>query len=95
MHFSLVATHRLLTAVVSLVVEHGLWGTGFSSCGSWALAHRLSSCGTRTGLLLSMWDLPGSGVEPMSPALVGRFVTTGPLGKLCLLILSYNNVILI
>ena len=24
-----------------------LWSTGFSSCGSWALERRLSSCGTR------------------------------------------------
>ena len=28
-----------------------------------------------------MWDLPGSGLEPMSPALAGRFLTTAPPGK--------------
>ena len=28
-----------------------------------------------------MWDLPGSGVEPMSPALAGGFFTTEPPGK--------------
>ena len=28
-----------------------------------------------------MWDLPGSGVEPMSPALAGRFPPTEPSGK--------------
>jgi len=28
-----------------------------------------------------MWDLPGSGIEPMSPALAGRFFTTEPAGK--------------
>ena len=28
-----------------------------------------------------MWDLPGPGVEPVSPSLVGRVVTTGPPGK--------------
>ena len=28
-----------------------------------------------------MWDLPGSGIEPMSPALAGGFFTTGPPGK--------------
>ena len=28
-----------------------------------------------------MWDLPGPGIEPMSPALPGRFFTTEPLGK--------------
>ena len=29
-----------------------------------------------------MWDLPGPGLEPMSPALAGRFLTTVPPGKL-------------
>ena len=28
-----------------------------------------------------MWDLPGPGIEPMSPAWVGRFLTTAPPGK--------------
>ena len=28
-----------------------------------------------------MWDLPGPGIEPMSPALAGRFLTTGPPEK--------------
>ena len=28
-----------------------------------------------------MWDLPGPGIKPVSPALVGRFLTTGLLGK--------------
>ena len=28
-----------------------------------------------------MWDLPGPGIEPVSPALAGGFLTTGPLGK--------------
>ena len=28
-----------------------------------------------------MWDLPGTGLEPMSPALAGGFLTTAPLGK--------------
>ena len=43
--YFLVAVHRLLIAVASLVwrsLGHG----GFSSWGSWALEHRLSSCGT-------------------------------------------------
>ena len=30
-----------------------------------------------------MWDLPGPGIEPVSPELTGRFLTTGPPGKLC------------
>ena len=28
-----------------------------------------------------MWGLPGSGIEPVSPALAGRFFTLGPPGK--------------
>ena len=28
-----------------------------------------------------MWDLPGPGLEPVSPALAGRFLTTLPPGK--------------
>ena len=28
-----------------------------------------------------MWDLPRPGIEPVSPALVGRFLTTGPQGE--------------
>ena len=45
--------------------------------GMWAsvvMAHGLS-------LLHSMWDLPGPGLEPMSPALAGGFLTTAPPGK--------------
>ena len=61
----------------------------FSCCGAWNLgarasvdaAHGLSSCGTRASLLPGMWDLPGPGIEPMSPALAGGFLTTEPPGK--------------
>ena len=56
-------------------------GAGLSSCGSWALERRLSSCGARAQLLRSMWDLPGLGLEHVSPALVGGFLTTAPPGK--------------
>ena len=28
-----------------------------------------------------MWDLPGLGIEPVSPLLAGRFLTTAPPGK--------------
>ena len=54
---------------------------GFSSCGLWALEHRLSSCGTEAQLLHGMWDLPRPGLEPVSPALAGGFLTTVPPGK--------------
>ena len=51
--YSLVAAHRLLTAVTSLVRELGLLGVWasvveahrLSSCSSWALEHGLNSCG--------------------------------------------------
>ena len=46
---------------------------GLSSCSSQLLQHRLDGCGT--------WDLPRSGVEPVSPASAGRFTTTEPPGK--------------
>ena len=39
---------------------------GRSSCSSWAVEHRLGSCGTPTQLLLSMWGLPGPGIELIS-----------------------------
>ena len=53
----------------------------FNSCGSRALERRLSSCGTRAYLLRGMWDLRGPGLELMSPALAGGFLTTAPPGK--------------
>ena len=40
-----------------------------------------SSCGARASLLHGMWDLPGPGLEPVSPALAGGFLTTVPAGK--------------
>ena len=72
-------------AVASLLAEHGLWGVrasavvarGFSSCGSWALEHKLSSCGSQAWLLHGMCNRPGLGIKPVPPALAGRFFTTG------------------
>ena len=62
---------------------------GFSCCEARALgvrasvtaARRLSSCGARAWLLHHMCDLPGLGMEPLSPALAGRFFTTEPPRK--------------
>ena len=65
---------QYLWSMGSVVVAHGL-----SSCGSWAVERKLSSCDAY--LLHGMWDLPGRGFEPMSPALAGRFLTTAPPGK--------------
>ena len=70
---------RRFIAVASLVKEHVLLGTDFNSCSTWALGHRLNSCGTQAKLLQAMWDLPGPGVEPMSPALAGGQVDSLPL----------------
>ena len=53
---------------------------GFGSCGSWGLEHRLRICGTRDYLLRGMWDLPGPGAEPVSPALVAGFCASEPPG---------------
>ena len=48
-----------------LVVKRRLRDVGFSSCGVWAQ------------LPQGMWDLPRPGIEPMSPELAGRLLTTG------------------
>ena len=36
-----------------------------------------------------MWNLPGSGIKSMSPALTGRFFTTGPPGKFWLVLFLF------
>ena len=76
-----VAVSRLLIAVASFVAERRLQARGLSSCGSRALECRLSTCGARAYLLRGTWDLPGPGLEPVSPALAGGFLTTAPPGK--------------
>ena len=58
-----------VTIAASLVAEHRLQTCRLSSFGSWAQ------------LLHGMWDLPRPGLEPVSPALAGRFSTTVPPGK--------------
>ena len=63
-------------AQASVAVAHGLngWGSG-------ALEHRVSSWGAQASLLCGMWELPGPGIEPVSPALAGRFFSNEPPGK--------------
>ena len=58
-----------LTIAVSLAAEHRLQ------------TRRLSNCGSRAQPLRGMWDLPRPGLEPVSPALAGRFSTTVPPGS--------------
>ena len=79
---------RALDTQASVVVARGL-----SSCGSRALEHRLSSCGTPAQLLRGIWDSPGSGLKPVSPALAGGFLTTAPPGKPDLCLLDCYNLI--
>ena len=64
-----IVVHRPLTIVASLVAEHRLQ------------RRRLSSSGSRAQLLGGLWDLPRPGLEPVSPALAGGFLTTAPPGK--------------
>ena len=73
-----------------------LRSTGFSSYGSWALELGLSSWGAQASLLWGMWYLPWPGIEPMTPALAGRLLTTGTPGKSLTLVFfdiisSHNN----
>ena len=42
-----------------------------------------SSCGFQASLLHGMRDLPRPGIEPASPALTCRFLTSGPQGTSC------------
>ena len=65
----LIAGRGPVTIAASLVAEHRLQ------------MRRLSNCGSRAQPLCGMWDLPRPGLEPVSPALAGRFSTTAPPGK--------------
>ena len=64
-----IAVRGPLSIVASLVVEHRFQ------------TRRLSNCGSRASSLCGMWDLPRPGLEPVSPALAGRFSTTAPPEK--------------
>ena len=64
-----IALRGPLTIAASLVAEHRLQ------------TRRLSNCGSQAQLLRSMRDLPRPGLEPVSPALAGRFSNTAPPGK--------------
>ena len=64
-----IAVRGRLTIAASLVAEHRLQ------------TRRLSNCGARAQPLQGTWDLPRPGLEPVSPALAGRFSITAPPGK--------------
>ena len=72
-----IAVRGPLTIAASLVAEHRLQ------------TRRLSNCGSRAQLLRGMWDPPRPGLEPVSPALAGRFSTTAPPGKPILAFLTF------
>ena len=57
--------------------------TGFSCCYVWAQQLWFPSSRAQAQQLWyrSTWNLPRPGIEPMSPALAGRFFTTEPPGK--------------
>ena len=65
----------------SCLQSMGFGHMGFSSCGSRAPKHWLTSWGARAQPLRGMWDPPRPGIELASPALPGRPLTTGPPGK--------------
>ncbi len=70
-----------LTIAASPVAEHRLQ------------TRRLSNCGSRAQLLRGMWDLPRPGLEPVSPALAGRFSTTVPPGKALFLVFLGTSIL--
>ena len=65
--------------------EQALGCSSFGSGGSQALEHRFSNCGAWAQLLCGMGYLPRPGVDPVTPALQGEFLTLvkniGPPGK--------------
>ena len=72
--------------------------TGFSS--QWLLSaastdsrvRGLQDCGPWTSLPRGVWDLLRPGAEPLSSALAGEFLTTGPPGKSTLTLLTLGFV---
>ena len=64
-----IAVRGPLTIAAPPAVEHRLQ------------TRRLGNCGSRAHLLRGMWDPPRPGLEPVSPALAGRFSATAPPGK--------------
>ena len=65
-----------LVVLASVVVVCGLGINSFQT-----LERRVSSYGAWVCLFCSMWSFPGPGIEPVSFALAGRFLTIEPPGK--------------
>ena len=66
-----IAVRGLLTVVAFHYQAQalGVWASVLAAHGSVAVVH------------FCLWDLPGLGIEPVSPALTGRFLSTRPPGK--------------
>ena len=79
-HSSRVAVQGLLTAIAPPPPLS--WITGSREGG-------LSSCGSQTHLPPSMQDLPGPGIELVSRALQGGFLTFGPPEKPVLITIAF------
>ena len=86
----LVAVHGLRMWWLLLLLSMGSGARGLSICSPRTLELRLSSCDTGALLPWGIWDLPGPGIEPMSPALAGGFLTPGLPEKSCHYFYSYS-----
>ena len=92
--------HWVSTAVLSLVaVNRGDSSLQCAGCSlQWPLL--LQCMGSRVSVVVAhglscpmvMWDLPGLGVEPMSPALPGRFLTMDHQGSPRLVLFSLRPI---
>ena len=92
--FHLIYLHLLIFGCSGFIAMCGL----LSNCSAWAShlsgfsCYRarapgpagFSSCGMQAQLPHGIWNPPGLGIQPVSPALAGRLLTTGSLGKSCL-----------
>ena len=80
LHWAFAAAHRPSPVAASggLLSSRGLCAARW---GAWALEHRRYSSGAGVELPRGLWDLPGPGIKPVSLALAGRFLTSGPQGS--------------
>ena len=63
------------------VPEQCVWASVVLTRSLVSAARGLNHCGTQAQLLLGMWNLPGPGIEPMSPALAGGSLSLAQPGK--------------
>ena len=79
--YSLVVKRGHPTVAASFVWSMGSRHESFSSYSPWALERRLSGCGSWALFPQGMWNLPRSGIKPVSRALAGGVVTSEPPEK--------------